>query len=344
MTNAHHDISQFCATLGKDRLLVQGAGGNVSWKEDGVLWVKGSGTWLANADKEDLFVPVNLTDLTHALSLKNFDITPKVIGEQPLRPSIETILHALMPQIIVVHLHAIDALVHLVTRDSQTSIQQRFKEARQPAIHTAFVGYHKPGPELAQAIDHALKRQPNINAIFLKNHGIVIGGNSIQEIESLLQSIMDICRSEKAPKRSPFLKKLPAVARQCAQHYIAFPDVEVQQLALDPTLFKRLQSDWVLFPDHVVFLGPKTFTYSSWGDFIAHVPALVDWRELIFIENTGVFVKPDFSLAKTAQLRCYYDVISRVTPDAYLEPLDDIAIHALLNWDAEKLRQQMANT
>ena len=342
MTNAHHDISQFCAALGKDRLLVQGAGGNVSWKEDGVLWVKGSGTWLANADKEDLFVPVNLIDLTHALSLENFDITPQVVGEQTLRPSIETILHALMPQPIVVHLHAIDALAHLVTRDSQASIQQLFKEAKESAIHTAFVGYHKPGPELAQAIDHALKRKPNTNVIFLKNHGIVIGGNSIRGIESLLQSITDIFRSEKASKQSPFSKILPAVAPKCAQHYVAFPDVEVHQLALDPILFKRLQSDWALFPDHVVFLGPKSFTYSSWDDCIAQEPALADWPELIVIENTGVFVRPDFSLAKTAQLGCYYDVISRVAPNAQLEPLDEAAIHALLNWDAEKHRQQMS--
>ena len=342
MTNAHHDISQFSAMLGKDRLLVQGAGGNVSWKEDGVLWVKGSGTWLANADKEDLFVPVNLIDLAHALSLENFDIIPQVVGEQTLRPSIETILHALMPQTIVVHLHAIDALAHLVTRDSQASIQQLFKEAKQSAIHTAFVGYHKPGPELAQAIDHALKWQPNTNVIFLKNHGIVIGGNSIQEIESLLQSITDIFRSEKVSKQSPFSKILPAVAPKCAQYYVAFPDIEVQQLALDPILFKRLQSDWVLFPDHVVFLGSKAFTYSSWDDCIAQEPALADWPGLIFIENKGVFVRLDFSLVKTAQLICYYDVISRVAPNAQLEPLDEAAIYALLNWDAEKHRQQMS--
>jgi len=247
-----------------------------------------------------------------------------------------------MPQTIVVHLHAIDALAHLVTRDSQASIQQPFKEAKQSAIHTAFVGYHKPGPELAQAIDHALKQQPNTNVIFLKNHGIVIGGNSIQGIESLLQSITDSFRSEKVPKQSPFLKILPAVAPKCAQHYVAFPDVEVQQLALDPILFKRLQSDWALFPDHVVFLGPKAFTYSSWDDCIAQEPALANWPELIVIKNTGVFVRPDFSLAKTAQLCCYYDVISRVAPNAQLEPLDEAAIHALLNWDAEKHRQQMS--
>jgi rhamnose utilization protein RhaD (predicted bifunctional aldolase and dehydrogenase) len=342
MTITRYDINRLCATLGKDRLLVQGAGGNVSWKEQGVLWIKGSGTWLANADKEDLFVPVSLTDIQAALSQANFDIKPQVIGEWTLRPSIETILHALMPQTIVVHLHAVEVLAHLVTRESRTLIQQLFKNAKPEGAHTTYVGYHKPGPELAQAIYHALKQQPNTNVVLLKNHGIVIGGNSIQEIELLLRSLTDIFQSENAPQQSASSKVLPSVAPKCAEHYVAFPDIEAQQLALDPTLFKRLQTNWALFPDHVVFLGSKAFTYSSWDECFLQGSAIADWPELIFIEHTGVFVRPCFSLAKTAQLGCFFDVISRIAPDANIEPLDEAAIHALLNWDAEKHRQQMS--
>jgi rhamnose utilization protein RhaD (predicted bifunctional aldolase and dehydrogenase) len=342
MTITRYDINCLCATLGKDRLLVQGAGGNVSWKEQGVLWIKGSGTWLANADKEDLFVPVSLTDLQAALSQANFDIKPQVIGEWTLRPSIETILHALMPQKIVVHLHAVEALAHLVTRESRALIQQLFKQANPEAVHISFVGYHKPGPELAKAIDRALKHQPNANVIFLKNHGIVIGGNSIQEIGLLLQSITNIFQSKWVSQQNASLKILPTVTSKYPEYYVAFPDIEAQRLAFEPTLFKRLQADWTLFPDHVVFLGPKAFTYSSWDDFNLQGYALEDWPELIFIEHTGVFVSPNFSLAKTAQLGCFYDVISRVTPDTHLDPLDDAAVHALLNWDAEKHRQKIS--
>ena len=341
MTSNHQDIKKLCAILGKDRLLVQGAGGNISWKEDDVLWVKGSGTWLANADKEDIFVPVNLTGTIASLSQANFDSKPHVIGEQKLRPSIETFLHALMPQKIVVHLHAIDVLAHLVSRDSEASIQRLFREAKQSAINASFVEYQKPGQDLAWAIDRALKHQPNTNVVLLKNHGIVIGCNSTQEIQQLLQIITDICKYNNVPQKVPSLEKLPEVANEIAERYVTFPDISVQALALDPSLFKRLQADWVLFPDHAIFLGPKAFSYTSWADFLASDLGVIP--ELIFIENVGVFVKPDFSLAKTAQLRCYFDVISRVAPEADLEPLDDEAIYVLLNWDAEKHRQQMSN-
>lgn len=35
--------------IGSDILKTQGAGGNTSFKRDGVMWVKASGTWLAHA-------------------------------------------------------------------------------------------------------------------------------------------------------------------------------------------------------------------------------------------------------------------------------------------------------
>ena len=45
-------MMNFCASIGSDPLLVQGPGGNVSWKENNCLWVKASGTWLASAKKK----------------------------------------------------------------------------------------------------------------------------------------------------------------------------------------------------------------------------------------------------------------------------------------------------
>ena len=335
MTNLQQSISQMCADLGKDPLLVQGAGGNVSWKENQTLWIKGSGTWLANAAKEDIFVPVNLTLLQEALSKNLFDIKPQTIGEHLLRPSIETVLHALMPHKIVVHLHAINPLSHLVAKDCESSIHQICQKA---SINAAFVNYHKPGPQLAEAIYIALQNNADANVIFLKNHGIVLGGESIQDIHSLLQKMDTAFAPVEVPTKASY-----AVASSLHSHskdYVPLNDDEVQGLAFNQSLFKRLHQDWVLFPDHAVFLGPKANIYSSWERFQSQ--DIKDAPDLIFIENGGVFIRPEFNQAKVAQLRCYFDVISRVSPDVRLEPLSDTDIHALLNWDAEKLRQQMS--
>jgi rhamnose utilization protein RhaD (predicted bifunctional aldolase and dehydrogenase) len=208
---------------------------------------------------------------------------------------------------------------------------------QQSSINAAFVGYHKPGPELAQAIYKALQNTPKANVILLQNHGIVLGANSIESIYYLLEKI----NLAFAPKEVFIIASSSLTTPTSpAANYTPFSDKEVQALAFESDLFKRLTQGWVLFPDHAVFLGPKANTYSSWKDFENHTSG--EEPELVFIENAGVFVKPDFNKAKTAQLRCYFDVISRLSPNARLEPLSKSAVHALLNWDAEKLRQQMS--
>lgn len=45
--------------LGRDPLQVQAAGGNTSVKRDGAMWVKASGTWLADARERDIMVAVD---------------------------------------------------------------------------------------------------------------------------------------------------------------------------------------------------------------------------------------------------------------------------------------------
>ncbi len=338
MNSIRKKIIQLCVDIGKDRLLVQGAGGNVSWKDGEILWVKGSGTWLAKADEDDIFVPVDLTDLRNTLANEKFDIKPQVVGKYFYRPSIETVLHALMPQKIVVHLHPVEVLSYLVLEESQDLIDFLIDESGLDEISSAFVKYHKPGADLAKIVHQTVQSKPATNIIFLKNHGIVVGANDINEVWKLLGYISTIFKLKNMPFQSDLLKTLPSADSEFSDYYSPFPDIEVQNLALDPKLFKRLDSDWALYPDHVVFLGSVAFTFHSWTDFASKKPPLMDLPSLIFIENSGVFVRSNFNVSQAAQLRCYFDVISRIDPNTALDPLCKGAINELLNWDAEKHR------
>ena len=335
----HDAISQFCAELGANPLLVQGAGGNVSWKEGNILWIKGSGTWLANAKVTNIFVPVDLKKLASSLSRGDFSVIPERLTASKLSPSIETILHALMPQKLVIHLHAIHPLVYLVLQDAKIQITEASKSL---PCNAAFIEYFKPGAELAKAVDIAIKTQDELRVLFLKNHGVVIGGDSIAEVRSLLDSMLSACPAILAPELVKFQPRMPNVPIQTKEIYRAFGDIEVQKLAQSPSLFDRLHNDWALYPDHVVFLGPKAFTYDRWEDFSSQLKMGQTLPELIFIRNEGVFISPSFNLAKTVQLRCYYDVISKVSALSALNALKEVDIAELLNWDAEKLRQKIS--
>ena len=98
MDNTKQEILTYCSAIGVDRDFIQGAGGNVSWKEEGVLWVKASGTWLADAESDDIFVPVDLSTYRREINNGNLSVTPPLInGEKSRRASIETLFHAIFP-------------------------------------------------------------------------------------------------------------------------------------------------------------------------------------------------------------------------------------------------------
>ncbi|RVG41156.1 class II aldolase, partial [Sinorhizobium meliloti] len=112
------------ARVGADPDLVQGAGGNTSIKEGGTLWIKASGLWLAHARRRDVMVPVALDPLLDALERddpateKAQDFVVRDLNPSGLRPSIETTVHALMPQKVVVHVHCVETIATAVRADA----------------------------------------------------------------------------------------------------------------------------------------------------------------------------------------------------------------------------------
>ena len=66
-----HDLPALAAAsarIGADPLLIQGPGGNTSIKDGGVMWIKASGTNLADALTRDVFVPCDLAAMRAAMT------------------------------------------------------------------------------------------------------------------------------------------------------------------------------------------------------------------------------------------------------------------------------------
>jgi rhamnose utilization protein RhaD (predicted bifunctional aldolase and dehydrogenase) len=329
-------INEFCTRIGRNRLLVQGAGGNVSWKQAGILWVKASGACIADADKSEIFVPVELGKLSDQIRLGNFDIDLRLHESGGMRPSIEVMLHAMMRFTVVVHLHAVPVLAKLV--------QARFKEDISGARALGkfcFVSYAMPGAALAKGIHDALVSSPDANVVFMGNHGILVGGESVHEVEKAIDSICAFFEVSTFSAGGASSSSVGSFYKS-GKRFIAFPDSEVQQLALDDSLFCRLEKDWALYPDHVVFLGACPLIFDSEKSFM-ELEADVDLPDLVFIRNTGVFVSDDFGSARSAQLICYFDVLSRLRNVDNLVRLTEFQVEELLGWEAEKYRQKRSN-
>jgi len=330
-------VIEYCASIGKDPLLVQGAGGNVSWKDGDTLWVKASGTWIADAAEQDIFVPVDLAHLYDAIKQQDFDVTPRMIGDSTLRPSIETFLHALMPHRIVVHLHSVVILAILVREHCEDVLSALVDKT----ISWSVVDYQKPGPALAQAISIALAKNASLDVLFLKNHGVVIGGQSVEEIQRMLTQLNELLY-EPVNRKHPILAPDSECEALREAGYSLLPDPEMQALALDPEFFNRLASNWALYPDHVVFLGAEAPVFSDWNEFNITAHSMDRKPELIIIQGSGVFILPTVNKTKQTQLRCYYDTLSLLHPTVNLQVLNGQDISNLLNWDAEQYRMTLA--
>ncbi len=162
------------ARAGADPLLVQAAGGNTSLKDDGVMWIKASGTWLKDAASRDIFVPVDQAALVDALAQRDpaadacLPFVRADLNSTGLRPSIETSVHALMPHRIVVHVHCVNTIAWAIRGDAEERLAERLRE-----FAWAFVPYARPGLPLAEAI--AARQRPGIDVLVLGNHGLVVG-------------------------------------------------------------------------------------------------------------------------------------------------------------------------
>lgn len=327
-------VKAFCAQIGADPLLVQGAGGNVSWKDRDTLWVKASGTWLADAEVKEIFVPVDYLFLQTALSRQDYSVQPTVINNSPLRPSIETLLHALMPHKVVVHLHAIEILAHLV----QIKAIQKVKNLVGDAVKWVYVDYFKPGADLARSVSEQLKNKPDAEVVFLGSHGVVIGGADVKEVFATLRTLlskMHTTITQSVSEYGPTTRQLEFFA----QGYVPVEDKEIGLFAKNGKLMSRVRHQWALYPDHVVFLGAKpevlkaNFTSFELNEVTSRKPPF------IFSENDGVYQSLDVTAAQKSQFRCYYDVIVRQGKSEELSVLSDQQVFELLNWDAEKYRQ-----
>lgn len=313
------------ARVGTDPLLVQAAGGNTSLKDGGTMWIKASGTWLKDAAAKDIFVP-----LDHAAILAGLERNDPAcesctafvrtdLNSTGLRPSIETTVHALMPQRVVVHVHCVNTIAWAIRADGEERLAEKLK-----GFTWAFVPYARPGLPLAGAI--AARMRPGVDVLVLGNHGLVVAANSVAEAEALLDKVVAAVTRPVRPAVKPDREAL--ARRAAATGYVPASMDETHALATDPLALKRGKS-LVFYPDHVVFLGVGVAT-----TFDGNPP-------LVAVPGEGVYIRADTKPAIEPMGRCLADVMRRVEDSDPLVALTEADVDRLVNWDAEKYRQTL---
>lgn len=312
--------------IGANPLLVQAAGGNTSIKTgDNEMWIKASGTELAQALEKDIFVAVDRDKAQHEIDHGPGDCKGTLIDPScGLRPSIETTFHALFDATYVFHYHSVGVICHAIAEQGKALLDGKLQ-----GMNWAWVPYCKPGIPLTRAIRDAIADKP-ADVIVLANHGVIITG---EDLDAIASKIEDVEKRLHLPLRCDTSE---APREQIDDTWVYLP--KYNALAIDEKLLDRARSG-TYYPDHVVFLGPGLPAVSpdSFPAKVADLPV-----PAVIVEGRGVYMKCDATPAHHAMLQCILDVLGRVPEDWTLVPIGEDAEAELLNWDAEKYRQALA--
>jgi len=222
---------------GADPEFCLAGGGNTSLKSGGRLLVKASGFALATITIEG-FVEMDRRALADLLAselpaepnareeaFKRAVLAARTQPEKGQRPSVECVLHNLLPRPLVAHSHS--TYVNMITcaEGGEAIARKVFGD------DVLWVPYVDPGYILARTLDQLLKQYAQRtgrdcpDAVFMQNHGLIVCGKSAAQIERQTDQIIGKIQrhlattaeaSPSAPAAEPFgpVTKLdPAAAR-----------------------------------------------------------------------------------------------------------------------------------
>ncbi len=195
------EITYGSRLVGADPALVLHGGGNTSIKgtsDDAwgqpvpTLWVKGSGWDLATIEPPG-FAPLRLEPVRRLAALEQLSDTEMVnqlrihlLDAGAPNPSVEAILHALLPQRAVLHSHADAVLALTNTADGADRVREAWGD------QVVVVPYVMPGFDLARrcAAEWEAQSHGRTTAMVLLNHGVFTFGETVREAyDSMIEFI-----------------------------------------------------------------------------------------------------------------------------------------------------------
>lgn len=315
---------------GADPSFVVAGGGNSSWKTADSLYVKASGSALATID-ESGFVRMDRTKLAaiwgasypadqderESAVLEDM-MAARARGEEAKRPSVETLLHDLLPAAFVVHTHP--ALVNALTcsRGGKRICEELFGH------DAVWIPSTNPGYVLSKAVKEALERngapgRAPCTLIFLQNHGIFVAADDIAGIDAQYGRVFDALgarlkaagialpsfqhASDSFGASSAAAEVLGRLAKEALgpEAEVVFRrDDDIAALVADRSAFEPVSSAYS--PDHIVYAGSEALfvdlgpspsdaaardaVWRSWSGFVSRTGR---YPKLVALRAVGVF-------------------------------------------------------
>ncbi len=352
---------------GKNPEIVLAGGGNTSYKDARYLYIKASGTTLADIT-ESGFVKMDRARLAQMWETEypadNDAREAAVLAdlmaarvEDPKRPSVETLLHDLFPQAYVVHTHP--ALVNGLTcsAEGEAAMRRLFGE------EAIWVPATMPGYVLAQdvrariaAYENATGRKADL--VFLQNHGIFVAAETPDEVAQKMDAVMSTLRS--AVVREPDLAPLAmgpgaAAIAQALSEAVGVGAAavrmgnngEIVRRTADADAFGKV--NYAFTPDHMVYYKHSPLYLPAGADVAGAVAVFAQQNgflpKVCAAQGVGVFCLGTDEKDAARVEALFWDTLKIA---AYAESfgggqfMPKWLVDFIANWEVEQYRKQVA--
>lgn len=321
--------------------LVQAGGGNTSVKisPTGML-VKSSGINLAQVSETCGFCEIDKKALLASFKSNKteFKNNPALFEKmiknanktQGVLPSMETILHALLPHKYILHTHPLAVNAAVCKKNWREVLSKLFKDA-------VFIDYKNPGGDLAAAIE---ENAGNAKIIFLQNHGLITAGKSAQEVINRTEKVTITIEKQLGLNFAPY--KLTTELSSIINNFSRQPLITM--LSCDNTLeteaAKKVFFSKPLFPDQIVFCGPSVLNLTAPKQIPEYKKKYSVLPKVIFYKKHLFFIAKDFKKAKE-MLEVFKAHVTTAQGAAQGNPLTKKDADFILNCETEKYRQSL---
>ncbi|HET6756997.1 MAG TPA: bifunctional aldolase/short-chain dehydrogenase, partial [Burkholderiales bacterium] len=375
--------------LGRDKTLVLHGGGNTSVKirernlfgdEEEILYVKGSGSDLETIE-ESGFAPVRLEAVLCLASLESLS-DPQMVNELKASmtnasaptPSVETILHALLPYKYVDHTHA-DALLAVTnTPEARERVLELYGD------EVVIIPYVMPGFQLARECAKEFERQKNrrtMGMVLLK-HGIFSFAETAKEsyermirLVSRAEEYLQKHRAWSLPDR-PHGKSgdsavLPRLRRDISAAAGMPMILQTHDDARCVTFARRedlpvISQQGPATPDHVIrtkrvpMLGRDVSAYrDAYKEYFSSHAAIAPETKAMLDPAPRIALDPEFGMiaagrsAKEANIaaeiyRHTMDIIERASLLSSYQPVSEPDLFEVEYWDLEQAKLKKSGT
>ncbi len=345
---------------------VLAGGGNTSVKDDTTLYVKCSGTRLADIT-EDGFVALDLKGLRELMN-KEYPaedaareaafladvMDTRTDADLNKRPSVEALLHSLFPQAYVLHVHP--SMINGLT----CSNGGEKLAAELLGDDVLWIPLCRPGYTLGKLCygmmqDYEKEKGKKVQILLLQNHGIFVAGDSVEEIDALFSKVENALKKVvirtadlTAPDDSVCAlldQKAGELTDELGVTVIPVKAKEAVSFAESAETAKPLLKPFT--PDHIVYCGPWPLTLTKTGGAKEALAAFEQEKgvvpKLILLYGVGAFIMEDDEASRSKAELLFRDAMKIAVfaesfggPLSMTEDLTDFILH----WEAESYRKK----